>query len=248
MGTTSMGDKDLSQRWKLLSGMNNWEGLLDPLDLDLRRYIIQYGERAQAAYDTFNSEKASKYAGSSRYSRQNLFSRVGIEQGNPFKYRVTQFIYATSSAPVPDAFILKSWSREAWSRESNWLGYVAVATDEGKSVLGRRDILVVWRGTVRTLEWVNDLEFYFVSAPDIFGGNHEPKVHFGWNSIYTSDDLRSSFNKTSARSQVNVGTNCLKKYQVSISIHSCTLSYSLRIHESKFGKIDKIIASFLCCL
>lgn len=44
-------------------GENNWEGLLDPLDKDLRELIIHYGEMAQAAYDTFIRDKYSKYAG-----------------------------------------------------------------------------------------------------------------------------------------------------------------------------------------
>ncbi|GFP80169.1 phospholipase a1-iigamma [Phtheirospermum japonicum] len=191
----------IAKRWKILSGATRWDGLLDPLDLDLRQYIIHYGETAQAAYDAFNSERASKYAGSSRYAKDNLFARVGLDKGNPFKYRVTKFVYATSSTVVPDAFIVKSWSREAWSKESNWIGYVAVATDEGKAALGRRDILVAWRGTIRTLEWMNDFEFASVSAPEIFAGDGDPKVHLGWYSIYTSDDPRSPFNKTSARNQ-----------------------------------------------
>ncbi|CAI9778015.1 unnamed protein product [Fraxinus pennsylvanica] len=43
-----------AKRWKLLSGNNKWEGLLDPSDR------IHYREMAQASYDNFNSEKASK--------------------------------------------------------------------------------------------------------------------------------------------------------------------------------------------
>lgn len=205
--STSSTDKkaatsSIANRWKILSGLNHWDGLLDPLDLDLRRYIIHYGQMAQATYDTFNSERASKYAGSSRYAKDSLFSRVGVDKGNPFKYRVTKYFYATSSTQLPDAFIIKSWSREAWSKESNWIGFVAVATDEGKAALGRRDILIAWRGTIMTLEWSNDFEFALVSAPDVFGGNYEVKVHLGWYSIYTSDDPRSPFNKASARNQV----------------------------------------------
>ncbi|KAL4627140.1 hypothetical protein ACB092_05G146300 [Castanea dentata] len=192
----------IAKMWKSLSGQNDWENLLEPLDINLRQYIIHYGEMAEATYDAFDKEKISRYAGSSRYAKKDFFSKVGLENGNPFKYRVTKFLYATSNIKVPNAFIMKSLSREAWSKESNWIGYVAVATDEGKAELGRRDIVIAWRGTIQALEWINDLEFNLVSASKLLGAEHDPKVHHGWHSIYTSDDSRSPFNKTSARNQV----------------------------------------------
>jgi hypothetical protein len=60
---------------------------------------------------------------------------------------------------VPEPFILQSVSRFRRCRESNWIGYVAVATDEGKAALGRRNIFVAWRGTVQSLIWIKDMEF-----------------------------------------------------------------------------------------
>jgi Lipase (class 3) len=114
-------------------------------------------------------------------------------------------LYATSSANVPDAFIVNNRSSKPGSKPSNWIGYVAVATDEGKALLGRRDIVVAWRGTMEVLDWVYDMDFTLVSASILLGrtkGHDEPLVHKGFLSIYTSKDPASDFNKQSAREQV----------------------------------------------
>lgn len=185
----------IAQRWKALNGERNWEGLLEPLDDDLRNVIIHYGERTQAAIDAFNNEKMSKWIGFSRYSKEGFFSKVGLEIGNPYKYEVTKFIYARSEIQILDWFT---------AGESNLIGYVAVTTDEGKAILGRRDILISWRGTMRTLELINDLQADLVSAADVLGDHEDdPKVHHGWHSIYTAKDSKSMYNQTSAREQAS---------------------------------------------
>ncbi|XP_019170223.1 PREDICTED: phospholipase A1-II 1-like [Ipomoea nil] len=194
----------IADKWEVLSGSTNWEGLLNPLHIDLRKYLIHYGEMTQATRDAFNAEPASKFAGNCRFSEANLFAKVGLQKGNPYKYEVTKYFYATSSYALPDVFIVKSTPNDAWGRESNWMGYVAVATDEGKAALGRRDIIVCWRGTVRPSEWVNDFEFSLVPATKIFGNgaNNIPQVHRGFYFIYTSENPNSAFNATSARDQI----------------------------------------------
>jgi len=197
-----MGRLSIAENWRELSGQHYWKDILKPLDINLRRYIIHYGEMAQATYDAFNNDEGSKNMGRSRYGKRHFFSKVGLEKGNPFKYEVTKFLYATSEV---DFLILKD------IEESNWIGYVAVATDEGKEVLGRRDIVVAWRGTEQSVEWIKDFEFLLGDAPYIFGTEADCKVHQGFYSIYTADNSSSIPKKTSARDQVIVTYVCHDK-------------------------------------
>uniref|UniRef100_A0A0E0L611 Phospholipase A1 n=1 Tax=Oryza punctata TaxID=4537 RepID=A0A0E0L611_ORYPU len=193
---------DTERRWRELHGESNWDGLLDPFDLDLRRTVIRYGEMAQATYDAFNREKLSPHAGLSMFGMLRFFERAHLPD-HAAAYRVTKFLYATSCLAVPEPFILRSVSRRRRCRESNWIGYVAVATDEGKAALGRRDIVVAWRGTLQALEWIKDMEFAMVPPKGLFGDEaSEAMVHRGWLSMYTSSDSESSHNKDSARDQV----------------------------------------------
>ncbi|KAF2305259.1 hypothetical protein GH714_003365 [Hevea brasiliensis] len=87
------------------------------------------------------------------------------------------------------------------SKQSAYFGFVAVATDAGKLVLGRRDIVVCWRGAILKIEWFKVFDATLISASDIFP-NTEAKVHHGFHGIYTNKDSESAYNKTSAREQV----------------------------------------------
>ncbi|KAL6865460.1 hypothetical protein ACP4OV_016611 [Aristida adscensionis] len=225
----------IADRWRELHGEHSWDGLLDPLDLDLRKSVISYGELAQATYDSFNRERRSPHAGACVYGYRDLLSRSGV--ANAGHYRVTKFFYATSGLPVPGAFLLFPLSalKDVWSRDSNFMGFVAVATDDGAAALGRRDVVVAWRGTVASLEWVNDLDFTPVSAAPVLGSAAAASplavVHAGFLSVYTSSNANSKFNKASARDQVLEEVGRLmalhKDEETSITITGHSLGASL---------------------
>jgi hypothetical protein len=115
----------IAKRWRELQGQHSWNGLLDPLDL--LKSVISYGELAQATYDGFNTEQRSPHAGACIFGSDELLERSGV--GNAKYYEVTKFIYSTSTLPLAAL-------KDVWSRESNFMGYVAVATDEGAAALG----------------------------------------------------------------------------------------------------------------
>ncbi|OMO76294.1 Lipase, class 3 [Corchorus capsularis] len=148
----------IATRWRDLSGENSWKDLLSPVDSDLRRYIIHYDE---------------------------FFSRAGLENGNPFKYQVTNYFYGAAD-----------------DKQANWFGYVAVTTDEGKTALGRRDILVSWRGTGTIPEWIDDARFFLTSAKELLGNDINAQVHSGFLAIYTGTIPTSPYSRTSAADQV----------------------------------------------
>nr|GMD01740.1 phospholipase A1-II 4-like [Ipomoea batatas] len=222
----------IADRWSVLSGSDNWEGLLEPLDSDLRRYLIHYGTMVAPATDSFINEPASKNVGLSRYARRNLFENTGLVKGNPFKYEVTKYFYASSGVPIgATGYNVRPARADAVLRESNWNGYVAVATDEGKVGLGRRDIVVVWRGTIRLSEAITDITFTFVNAPLIFGQNSNPLLHRGFYDMYTISIQDSQLNGLSARDQIREEVARLvelyKDEEISITVTGHSLGSSM---------------------
>ncbi|XP_019175986.1 PREDICTED: phospholipase A1-II 1-like [Ipomoea nil] len=223
----------IAKRWRVLSGDENWKELLDPLDSDLRCYLIHYGSMIGAVYDSFINEPTSKYAGLSRYSRKNLLEETGLEKEYPFKYTITKYFYTPSSmiGGAQEGYVVQSVRADAVMKESNWGGYVAVATDEGKEVLGRRDILVVWRGTETKSEWIEDFRIQMVKPQIIFAKDNGSLVHRGWYKMYTSTNKDSQLNRKSAREQVREEIcRLLDKYkneEVSITVTGHSLGSSL---------------------
>ncbi|XAR50802.1 Phospholipase A(1) [Bertholletia excelsa] len=208
--------------WPELLGRNDWEGLLDPLDLGLRRLILRCGDFCQATYDSFNNDQNSPFCGSCRYGKSSFFDKVMLEQAS--HYQVVSFLYATARVSGHESLLLSSKSRESWDRESNWIGYIAVTTNEVSQRLGHREIYVAWRGTTRPYEWIDILGAKADSAKSLLRpksvnkhrleANNDsssdsdddddkiPKVMRGWLTIYTSEDPKSSFTRLSARTQL----------------------------------------------
>ncbi|XP_002525129.2 phospholipase A1-IIgamma [Ricinus communis] len=247
-----MSGGNIARRWRQLSGQQKWQGLLEPLDNDLRQYLIHYGDLAQATYDNFIMQKYSQFAGDNRFSMKNLFSRVGLGmRNNQFVYKPVKYLYATSKVDVPQSFIMSpaSTSRAVPNGESNWIGYIAVATDQAKEKLGRRDIAVAWRGTLQPLEWIKDFDFPLTSASDVLGGHNDAQVHQGFHSVYTSDNPQSQTSKTSARQQVLDGlrelVNKFENEEISVTVVGHSLGAALAtlsaadIVANGFNRTDK---------
>ncbi|CAL4914970.1 unnamed protein product [Urochloa decumbens] len=218
----TVGGQDKGKGWRELHGARSWDGLLDPLDLELRKSIISYGEMVQAAEDGFNAEERSPHVGACLYGHSDLLRATGADDAAG-RYEVTKFVYATSAVPCPFLQIA----------ESNFIGYVAVATDEGAAALGRRDIVVAWRGTVRWMEWVDDALYAQTSAKELLGWEGA-MVHSGFLTMYTATNAHSKFNiSTSARDQVLEEVKRLmelyKDEETSITVTGYSLGAALSI-------------------
>lgn len=183
----------ISDKWREIHGSNDWDNLLDPLHPWLRREILKYGEFAQATYDAFDFDPFSEYCGSCRFNRGNFFGKLGIDKNG---YKVCKYIYAMSHIEMPK-WLKRSNLADTWSKDSNWMGFVAVSDDEETHRIGRRDIVVAWRGTVAPSEWYEDFQRKLEPI-----GHGDAKVEHGFQSIYTSKNEQTRYNKTSASEQV----------------------------------------------
>ncbi|XP_049404598.1 phospholipase A1-IIdelta-like [Solanum stenotomum] len=238
--------------WHELLGSKDWDGLLQPLNLSLRRLILRCGDFCQATYDAFNNDQNSKYCGTSRYGKSSFFDKVMLESSTD--YKIYCFLYATAKIGALEAIFLHSLSRESWDRESNWIGYIAVTTDEVSRKLGRREVYVVFRGTSRNYEWVNVLGARPDSADSLLhpkslqkGVNNkndededededEVKVMDGWLKIYVSSNPKSPFTRLSAREQLQAKIQKLrneyKDENLSITFTGHSLGASLAVLAS----------------
>ncbi|XP_072961156.1 phospholipase A1-Igamma1, chloroplastic-like [Typha angustifolia] len=217
----------LTERWREIQGVLDWAGLLDPMDPLLRAELIRYGEFAQACYDAFDYDPFSRYCGSCKYNRRKFFPSLGMAACG---YEVTRYLYATSNITLPNFFTTSRAANKTWSQRANWIGYVAVASDVSAARLGRRDIVVAWRGTITRLEWVADLMDFLRPVADegIPCPDESVKVESGFADLYTDKDPNCRFCKYSAREQVLTEvrklvdhyTNAGEEVSISVTGHS----------------------------
>ncbi|KNA23490.1 hypothetical protein SOVF_024420 [Spinacia oleracea] len=169
----------LGARWREYHGSRDWAGLLDPLDENLRREMVRYGEFIQAAYESFHSDPATTVEGI------NSWREVGLPDKS---YQVTKSLYATSSIGLPkwvdDVAPDLGWM----TQRSSCVGYVAVCQDEREIArMGRRDIVISLRGTATCLEWAENFRALLVpmEEPDNTRPNEDqPKVECGFLSLF----------------------------------------------------------------
>ncbi|GMH30840.1 hypothetical protein Nepgr_032683 [Nepenthes gracilis] len=192
--------RQVADCWREIHGQDDWVGLLDPMDPILRSELIRYGEMAQACYDAFDFDPYSKYCGSCKYAKDHFFRGLGMEEHG---YTVSRYLLATSNINLPNFFKKSRWPK-VWSKNANWIGYVAVSDDETSKRLGRRDITIAWRGTVTRLEWIVDLMDILkpVSADKIPCHDRMAMVETGFVDLYTGKDESCRYGKFSAREQV----------------------------------------------
>ena len=144
----------LADIWKDIQGANSWNGLLHPvLNPVLKGEILRYGNFAEVCYDGFDSKIATNDFGGCKYSPHRFFDScqtAGDSQEYSNGYQVTQYLYADTDSSIV---------------QSAWIGFIAVCTNaEDIRRLGRRDIVVAWRGTETRQEWKQNIRDFLVPA------------------------------------------------------------------------------------
>ncbi|CAO2819523.1 unnamed protein product [Amaranthus hypochondriacus] len=171
----------LGTRWREYHGSRDWEGLLDPLDENLRREIVRCGEFIQTAYQSFHSDPATTEEGIRSWKEVELSDK---------SYKVTKNLYATSSIGLPKWVDNVAPDLGWMTQRSSWVGFVAVCEDEREIArMGRRDIIISLRGTATCLEWAENFRALLTpmeepSTSESQSPESEAKVECGFLSLF----------------------------------------------------------------
>ncbi|KAK4772345.1 hypothetical protein SAY86_014120 [Trapa natans] len=224
--TMSIPGSCLPLLWREIQGCNDWEDLLDPLHPFLRDEIIRYGEFTAACYWAFDLDPSSGRYLNCKFGKKSILKEVGLGGSG---YEVTKYIYATPDVNSP---ISKS---KGWdSCTGRWIGYVAVSSNETTGRLGRRDVVITFRGTVTNPEWLANLMSSLTPARlDPHNPRPEVKVESGFLSLYTSEESACKFGLPSCReqllSEVSRLLNMYKGENMSITLAGHSMGSSLAL-------------------
>ncbi|GMH00641.1 hypothetical protein Nepgr_002480 [Nepenthes gracilis] len=206
-------------------GVRDWNGLLDPLDDNLRAEILRYGYFAEAAYRSFDFDPSLPTYGTCRFRKKDLLRETGFPDTG---YRVTQNLLATSGIQLP------RWTERAprWAvMRSSWIGYVAVCHDkEELARLGRRDVVIAFRGTTTCLEWLENIRVTLTNFPGSSGAKDDgsrPMVESGFLSLYTSAAAECPSLQKMMRREISRILNTYKNEELSFTITGHSLGAAL---------------------
>ncbi|KAF8402225.1 hypothetical protein HHK36_013177 [Tetracentron sinense] len=220
--TVAKASSSLACVWREVQGLNNWEDLVKPLNPLLRDEIIRYGEFVTACYKAFDLDPSSKRYLNCKYGRKNMLREVDMEDSG---YEVTKYIYATPDINIPIQRGICC---------GRWIGYVAVSNHNEVRRIGRRDMLITFRGTVTNLEWIANFMSSLTPAQlDPHNPRPDVKVESGFLSLYTSKDSNCKFGLGSCREQLlSEVSRLIKKYKdedMSITLAGHSMGSSLAL-------------------
>eukprot|EP01018_Ginkgo_biloba_P039704 Gb_32647 [translate_table: standard] len=168
-------DRLLKNVWPSIQVEKKWKGLLNPMDPLLKAEIPRYGDFAKICYDSFED-------GDSKYGKESLLEKMGMTNSG---YKVTKYLYANTRVLSP---LFRETARE---EKGVWIGFVAVCSDpEEIARLGRRDIIVAWRGTQTPQEWAEDLRDFLVPARLSHGTDATTSLQFEHHQQPASSSVR----------------------------------------------------------
>ncbi|XP_060179908.1 phospholipase A1-Ibeta2, chloroplastic-like [Lycium barbarum] len=211
----------LGSRWKEYHGSNDWLGLIDPLNENLRRELVRYGEFIQAAYHCFHSNPAT-------CEDEGMWGPRNVALPDK-SYKVTKSLYATSSIGLPkwvdDVAPDLGWM----TQRSSWIGYVAVCDDRSEiQRMGRRDIVIALRGTATCLEWGENFRDLLVQIPTETG-TESAKIECGFLSLFQTAGVNVP---SLAESVVNEVQRLIEQYKgesLSITVTGHSLGAALAL-------------------
>uniref|UniRef100_A0A0D3EXG0 Phospholipase A1 n=1 Tax=Oryza barthii TaxID=65489 RepID=A0A0D3EXG0_9ORYZ len=165
--SASAASGSVARVWRKVQGSGDWDGMLSPLHPVLRGEVARYGELVGACYAALEEDPSSPRYMNCKYGKLRMLEDAGVAGAG---YEVTRYIYSSPDAAVPGM-------EASTSGRASWVGYVAVSTDETTRRLGRRDVLVSFRGTVTPAEWMANLRSSLELALDFVNLGDLASVH-----------------------------------------------------------------------